>query len=156
MNHLPYIISVISGLFLPKSTRPAQDFQWSTCSPHHSSLSHPVTHSTNWAAQMPPPVSGHQLGKAERPGGGCWESLIHPDWHSCGTSAGSLCHSQRGDRTAGAVSKLHCTKIAPVPAWPSAGRALAGARWQRYISTFAPHCTAANWPCPLPAAAAST
>lgn len=77
--------------------------------------------------QMPSPGSGHGLEKAQCLGGGCWESLIHPDWHSCGTSAGGLHHLQTGDRTAGVVSKLHCTKTALVPAQPSAGRALAGA-----------------------------
>lgn len=55
------------------------------------------------------------------------ERLIHPDWHSCGTSAWSIYHLKTGDRTAGPVSKLHCTKIALVPAHPSAGRALAAA-----------------------------
>lgn len=61
-------------------------------------LSQPVT-------QMLPPGSGHQLEKAQRLGGGCLESLIHPDWHNCGASARGLCHLQTGDRTAGAVGK---------------------------------------------------
>lgn len=53
------------------------------------------------------------------------ERLIHPDWHSCGTSAWGIYHLKPGNGTAGPVSKLHCTKTALIPAHPSAGRALA-------------------------------
>lgn len=111
--------------------------------PPHSSGSR-LAHSASRAAQMSSPGSGHQLEKAKRLGGGCLESLIHPDWHSCGTSAGGLCHLQTGDRTAGAVSKLHCTKIALMPASPSAGRALAGA------PVSVPHQHICTPPAPLP------
>lgn len=93
--------------------------------PPHSSRSWWAC-SVSWAAQMLSPGSGHEMEKAKCLGGGCLETLIHPDWHSCGTSAGGLCHLQTGDGTAGAVSKLHCTKIALMPALPSAGRVLAG------------------------------
>lgn len=53
------------------------------------------------------------------------ESLIHPDWHSCGTSVWGIYHLKTGVRTAGPVTKLHCTKIVLIPAYPCAGRALA-------------------------------
>lgn len=104
----------------------AHDCPWSTCYPCCYSL-HPAPAAGGWAAQTPSPGSGHQLKAATLLGGGCFKRLIHPDWYSCGTSARGLHLLQTGARTAGAVSKLLCTKIALTPASPAASRVLAGA-----------------------------